>query len=175
MKHKKDCALEVKEVNGQLEMYVHTDLTLFLDHKPLSELQGTKILNPIDGLKFFKDTNDNYAYIDRNDVEIMWCNAKGETGKEFADVALQDNGGEYDAWFIGKIVTKRISGISHSEIGSAHWFNTIVSQHLHVGEFMKEHSLKMECGQIKSLGNRVYESSKELLNWAKESKLLTND
>ena len=103
MKHEKDCALELRETDGKIEILVHTDLTLFTDNKPISELQGIPVLNPLDAIKSFRDTSISYRYINRNDVEIMWCNAEGKTAKSFSEVALQHDG-EYDAWLVAKFL-----------------------------------------------------------------------
>jgi hypothetical protein len=174
MKHEKDCALELKEVNGKVEVFVHTDLTLFTDNKPISELQGTPILNPLDAIALFKDHSKNYQYIDRNDVEIMWCNAKGETAKSFRDVALQDDNGEYDAWLVGKIITEKQSKITNSLIGSMHWFRTIISEHMRMGEYMKLNggTIPFDPILINDWGKRLHETSKEMIEWSNRNKEL---
>jgi hypothetical protein len=106
----------------------------------------------------------------------MWQNANGEKSKTFADVAMQvDEYSEYDAWLVAEFITNKQSTITNSKIGSTHWFNTIISEHLRIGEYMNDHPLITESYLIEGWGKRLYDSSKELLNWAQKSKKLTND
>lgn len=179
MKHLKDTAIEIREVDGALKLFVHTDLTLWIEGKPLSELQGIPVLNPLDGFKLFEKTNLSWQYIDRNDVEIMWCNAKGETSKSFKDVAVQ-NDEEYDAWFVAKVVTFKSSEFSNSKIGSMHWFRTIISEHSRIGEFLKDNVMDRPATDAnlrlyQSWGERIYKSSKELIEWSNKNRKLISE
>lgn len=174
MKHEKDCAIEIREVDGALKLFVHTDLQLWTDYRKISDLKGTPVLNPLDGFRIFQNTNKSWEYIDRNDIEIMWGNAKGETSKTFADVAIPNDDGEPDAWFVAKIVTSKLSEFSNSMIGSSHWFRTLISEHSRIGEFL-ENNDNVDPKYLKSWGERIHNSSKELLKWSDKSKILTSD
>lgn len=59
-----------------------------------------------------------------------------------------------------------ISRFSHSEIGSAHWFNTLVGNTLHIGEYLHKYGSSGITEDILSKwGDELYERSKELLLW----------
>ena len=179
MKHTKDTAIEIREVDGALKLFVHTDLTLWIDGKDVSEYQGIPVLNPLDGFKLFDKTNVRWQYIDRNDVEIMWSNTKGETSKSFKDVALQ-NDEEYDAWMVAKVITNKMSELTNSTIGSTHWFRTIISEHSRIGEFLNDNVMDRPATDAnllmyKGWGERLYKTSKELIEWSNKSKKLTLD
>jgi hypothetical protein len=183
MKHTKDTVIEIREVDGALKLFVHTDLTLWIKGKSLSELQGIPVLNPLDGFKLFDKTNQSWQYIDRNDVEIMWCNAKGETSKSFNDVVLQNDEeyyAWYDAWFVAKVVTNKMSEFTNSRIGSTHWLRTIISEHSRIGEFLNNNIMDRPATDANLLmykvwGERLYKTSKELIEWSNSGSKLTLD
>jgi len=169
MKHEKNTALELKEINGKIEVFVHTALNVYKDNKELSELEGTPILNPLDAIALFKDHSKKYQYIDDYLVQILWCNAEGKTGERFNDVALKDSTtGEYDAWLVGKVITEKLSAFSNSNVGTMHWFRTIVSEHSRIGEYLMNND-EFSTEILNSWGLRLHESSKELIEWSNKN------
>ena len=71
-----------------------------------------------------------------------------------------------------------MEGSTHSEIGSSHWFTTLMSHHLHVGEFLKKHAFDKESispEYLKIWGEMLYDTSKELMDgFAEINKSETN-
>ena len=61
-------------------------------------------------------------------------------------------------------IMKKISEYSNSEMGSGHWLNTILSRHLHIGEFMRDrgHLTEIQC---RNWGETIMIQSRELLDW----------
>lgn len=57
---------------------------------------------------------------------------------------------------------EKIKSTTNSPMGSYHWFHTLMSRHLHVGEFLSEKIPNNE-EMVKSWGRDLYETSKELL------------
>jgi hypothetical protein len=178
----KDTAIEIRQIDGRIQMFLLTGLVN--DSFKIEGENGIPVLNPIDALHLTKNkeypNNDNFFWVDRNDFEVMWQNAKGEKGKAFSDVAMQvDENSEYDAWLVAEFITNKQSTITNSKIGSTHWFNTIISEHSRIGEFLRENETMVHEASreyhFKEWGKRLYDSSKELLNWAQKSKRLTND
>lgn len=182
----KDTAIEIRQVDGHIQMFLLTGLVN--ESFKIEGENGIPVLNPLDALhltqrdKQYHEYHDNmFFWVDRNDFEVMWQNANGEKSKTFADVAMQvDEHSEYDAWMVAEFIVNKQSTITNSKIGSVHWFNTIVSEHSHIGEFMmiKDHIRDrsiMSDKMIEEWGLILYNSSKELINWAKTSKKLTND
>ncbi len=167
-------AVELRQVEGQLQMYLLTGLinSLPLESNPDN---GIQIKNPLEVLPLLKSATERFQWVERNDFEVMWENAKGERGKAFADVALIDFAtDDYDAKLVAEVIVGRKSEVCNSRIGSTHWFNTIVSEHSRIGEFMSNNETT-DPNLIQSWGKRLYDSSKELLKWAERSKKLTND
>jgi hypothetical protein len=176
----KDTAIEIRQIDGRIQMFLLTGLVN--ESFKIEGENGIPVLNPLDALhltqrdKHYHEYHDNmFFWVDRNDFEVMWQNAKGEKGKAFSDVAMQvDENSEYDAWLVAEFITNKQSTITNSKIGSTHWFNTIISEHSRIGEFMANNETN-DPFYIQSWGKRLYDSSKELLNWAQKSKRLTND
>ncbi len=51
---------------------------------------------------------------------------------------------------------------TNSEIGSYHWFHTIVANHKDIGEFLSQRKPTDEI--LREWGRRLFETSKELIN-----------
>jgi hypothetical protein len=51
---------------------------------------------------------------------------------------------------------------TNSELGSYHWFHTILARHKHMGEFLKERTPSEEV--LREWGKKLYETSQELIN-----------
>lgn len=170
---KKDTAIEIRQIGGHLELFLHTDLEgSFKNAK-----EGIPVVNPIEGFRLLKNTTDRFHWIDRNDVIIRWENAKSERGTAFSDVALLDEkSGEYDAWLIAEVLTVRQSEITNSPIGSSHWFRTIVSEHSRIGEYIEQYAAgEIDPNMLQSWGKRLHDTSMELINWSDKTKVLTNE
>ena len=169
----KNTAIEIRQVNGHLELFLHTDL----DGSFQSTKEGIPIVNPIEGFRLLRNTIDRFHWVDRNDIDVLWENAEGKRGSQFSDVALIDpKTKDYDAWLIAEVIVGRPSKITNSAIGSTHWFRTIISQHSRVGEYlMNEASSEIKPHLLESWGKGIYESSRELINWSDRSKTLTNE
>lgn len=52
---------------------------------------------------------------------------------------------------------------SGSPIGSHHWFNTILSNHKHIGEFLRDKT--PDDKTLREWGRNLYETSNELIEW----------
>lgn len=169
----KDTAIEIRQVNGHLELFLHSDL----DGSIEKAKDGIPIVNPIEGFSLLKNTRDRFHWVDRNDFLVRWENAKGDRGAAFNDVALFDpNINEYDAWLIAEVVIGRPSKITNSPIGSTHWFRTIISEHARVGEYIKQYaSGEIDPTMLESWGDRLHKSSMELINWSDKAKTLTDE
>jgi len=59
-----------------------------------------------------------------------------------------------------------IAGVStsstNSELGSYHWFHTILSRHKHMGEFLKHKTPNEDT--LRAWGKKLYETSQELID-----------
>lgn len=76
-----------------------------------------------------------------------------ETVKEFADKML----------FLGlELVSEERRTTTNSEIGSPHWFNTLIARHKHFGEFIKNNPNEFSERAV-LMGKDIFESSKELI------------
>lgn len=51
---------------------------------------------------------------------------------------------------------------TNSELGSYHWFHTILARHKHMGEFLKDRTLDEET--LRAWGKKLYETSQELID-----------
>lgn len=51
---------------------------------------------------------------------------------------------------------------TNSELGSYHWFHTILARHKNMGEFLKGNTPDEET--LRSWGKKLYETSQELIN-----------
>lgn len=50
---------------------------------------------------------------------------------------------------------------TNSELGSYHWFHTILARHKHMGEFLKDRTPDEET--LRAWGKKLYETSQELI------------
>lgn len=57
---------------------------------------------------------------------------------------------------------RNISQLSNSEIGTKHWYNTLLAKCIHIGEYMKSKELTPE--QRENWGNQLMECGRELLD-----------
>lgn len=178
MKADKDTAIEIREIDGAIKMFLLTGLVKEFD---MVGENGIIVLNPLDAMHLTEDRNypnkERFFWVDRDDFKVQWENAKGERAAAFKDVAMLDDQGEYDAWLVAEYIKAKQSTITKSKIGSTHWFNTILSEHSRIGEFMKGSDETLRQAYVNEWGGRLYESSKELLHWAERSKnkQLTNE
>ena len=61
---------------------------------------------------------------------------------------------------------KQISEFSHSEIGSSHWFNTLVGNAANIGQYLHIHgSSGISETTLVQWGTELWERSKELMEW----------
>jgi hypothetical protein len=51
---------------------------------------------------------------------------------------------------------------TNSELGSYHWFHTILARHKHMVEFLKDKTPSEEI--LRDWGKKLYETSQELIN-----------
>src|SRR5258708_20625780 len=110
----KDTAIEVRQIDGHIELYLITNLngSFVADTR-----EGIKIINPIEGFNLMENLNDKFHWVDRNDFLVQWENAKGERAASFADVALMDEQSqEYDAWTVAEVILKKRSDVVSSTI-----------------------------------------------------------
>ena len=56
-----------------------------------------------------------------------------------------------------------ITSSTNSEVGSSHWFRTIVSNHKHIGEYLKNNTPTEEI--LRDWGQKLHETSDELLKY----------
>ena len=179
MKIDKDTAIEIRQINGSLKLFLLTGLVNEFD---VVGENGILIINPLDAMHLTENreypNKERFFWVDRNDFLVQWENAKGERGRTFADVALfNKNSDDYDAWLVAEYIKAKDSEITKSKIGSTHWFNTIISEHCRIGEYMKGLDDPLKQGYANTWGESLYKSSKELLHWAERSKnkQLTNE
>ena len=60
---------------------------------------------------------------------------------------------------------RKISRLTNSEIGSVHWFNTIMGNILRTGEYLMEHGTKGLMNEtVKGWGGLLYDQAKELID-----------
>jgi hypothetical protein len=177
----KTTAIEIKQEGDKIELFLLTGLDGTFELKDVKHGRNKlRITNPIEALHLIKDTgypnNDRFFWVDRDDFLIQWTSINGKKGASFSDVAaVIDHDGEPEAWLVAEYIKHKRSALSNSLIGSKHWFNTLISEHSRIGEFLEcqEHQLLVE--NVQAWGKRLHETSKELLEWATKNKLLTND
>lgn len=51
---------------------------------------------------------------------------------------------------------------TNSQLGSYHWFHTILARHKHIGEFLKDRTPDEET--LRAWGKKLYETSQELID-----------
>lgn len=64
---------------------------------------------------------------------------------------------------------KQISKLTNSEIGSVHWFNTIMGNILHTGEYLMNHGIEKDGltdYMVKKWGKQLYEEAQEMIDSA---------
>lgn len=63
-------------------------------------------------------------------------------------------------------MTKRseIPSSTNSPTGSYHWFMTLMSRHLHMGEYIQMHG-ELSPDLLKAWGDDLYKTSQELITW----------
>ena len=54
-----------------------------------------------------------------------------------------------------------VTSSTNSEVGSSHWFRTIISQHKHIGEYLMTQTPTEEI--LREWGKTMYETSEELI------------
>lgn len=149
----KDTAIEVRQIDGHIQLFLLTGLINGMIN--IGDENGIPIVNPIEGLRLLKNTTDRFHWVDRIDFEIK----RSPT----------------EHYLIAEVITGSTSKFTHSRIGSTHWFNTIISEHSRIGEYMFTNSFPTDSFLIESWGKRLHESSMELINWSQKSKVLTNE
>lgn len=61
----------------------------------------------------------------------------------------------------------QISKLTNSEIGSVHWFNTIMGNILRTGEYLKEHGTNgISEDTVKQWGEHLYVQAQEMIDSA---------
>lgn len=67
---------------------------------------------------------------------------------------------------------KKISDFSNSEIGTAHWFNTLIGNSMNVGQYLHLHgSTGISEETLAEWGMGLWERSKELMQWYEKTGL----
>ena len=79
---------------------------------------------------------------------------RNKMNKENETLNKQQNGND----FISDVSTSS----TNSELGSYHWFHTILARHKHMGEFLKTNTPSEEV--LREWGKKLYETSQELIN-----------
>ena len=66
--------------------------------------------------------------------------------------------------FLGlELVSEERRSSTNSEIGSSHWFNTLMGRHLHIGELLKKDNHGVDLATQNIWMEDLYETSKELI------------
>lgn len=67
---------------------------------------------------------------------------------------------------------KSDSKFTNSKMGSTHWFNTLLSEHARIGEFISTHTPEESAQYIQKWGERLKQTSLEMIEWNRKTKSL---
>jgi len=98
--------------------------------------------------------------------KVVLINEKGNTftskSEELIDFLISSESPEPSPTVVGKDWTNLVGYSLNDAIGSTHWFNTLMANVLHIGEYMRD---KSEEKLYKEWGNQLYRIARDMFEW----------